>query len=59
MLIFVLIMIVIYTLVLRAKFSKENTHYMYYRDIPSNDSPAVVGKIIKGHADGNDIISTI
>ena len=59
MIIFVLIMIVIYTLILKVKLHKENTQYMYYRDIPSDDSPAVVGKIIKGHADGNDIISTI
>lgn len=59
MLIFVLIMIVIYTLILRTKFSKGKEQYIYYRDIPSSDSPAVVGKIVKGHADGNDIIATI
>ena len=31
----------------------------YYRDIPSNENPAIVGLMIKGNVDGNDIIATI
>lgn len=31
----------------------------YYRDIPSNENPALVGLMVKGNVDGNDIISTI
>ena len=28
----------------------------YYRDIPSNESPAIVGYMVKENIDGNDII---
>ena len=59
MLIFVLIAVIVYTYILRKKFLKDQKEYMYYRDIPSRDSPAFVGKIVKGHTDGNDIIATI
>lgn len=59
MLIFVLITVILYTYILRKKFFRNQNEYMYYRDIPSRDSPAFVGKIVKGHTDGNDIIATI
>lgn len=59
MLIFVLIVVIAYTLLLRKKLLNDKEQYLYYRDIPSNDSPALVGKIVKGHTDGNDIIATI
>ena len=59
MLIFVLIAVIVYTYILKKKFLKDQKEYMYYRDIPSKDSPAFVGKIVKGHTDGNDIIATI
>ena len=59
MIIFVLIVVIVYTLILRKKFLKYKTERTYYRDIPSKDSPAIVGKIVKGHIDGNDIIATI
>lgn len=40
-----------------------NTHKKekveYYRDIPSNENPAIVGMMIKGNVDGNDIVATI
>lgn len=59
MLVFILIIIIAYTFTLRKKLEKDKNQYIYYRDIPSNDSPALVGKIVKGHTDGNDIIATI
>ena len=59
MLIIILIIVILYTLILRKKLSRDKKEYIYYREIPSDDSPALVGKIIKGHTDGNDIISTI
>ena len=40
-----------------------NTHKQekinYFRDIPSNENPAIVGMMIKGNVDGNDIVATI
>lgn len=40
-----------------------NTHkqekIQYFRDIPSNENPALVGLMIKGNVDGNDVIATI
>ena len=56
---FVLIIVIVYALILRKKFLKDKTEKTYYRDIPSKDSPAIVGKTVKGHVDGNDIIATI
>lgn len=53
----ILIFLIIYSVVLKKIVSKENLQY--YRDIPSDDAPAYVGKIIKGHVNGNDIIATI
>lgn len=31
----------------------------YFRDIPSDENPALVGLMVKGNVDGNDIIATI
>ena len=31
----------------------------YYRDIPSNEAPAVIGLIVKENIDGNDIVATL
>ncbi len=31
----------------------------YYREIPSNESPAIVGYMIKGNCDGNDVVATL
>ena len=59
MIVFILIIVIVYTLILRKKFLKDKTEKIYYRDIPSKDSPAIVGKIVKGNVDGNDIIATI
>ena len=59
MLVFILIIVIAYTFILRKKLLKDKMQYIYYRDIPSSDSPAFVGKIVKGHTDGNDIIATI
>lgn len=59
MLIFVFIALIIYTIVLRQFILKKNIPFIYYREIPSNDTPAYVGKVIKQHVDGNDIVSTI
>ena len=59
MLVFILSVVIAYTFLLRKKLLNNKEQYLYYRDIPSNDSPALVGKIVKGHTDGNDIIATI
>ena len=59
MIVFILIIVIVYTLILRKKFLKDKTEKIYYRDIPSKDSLAIVGKIVKGNVDGNDIIATI
>ena len=59
MLILILVIFIVYTLLLRQKLLKNKPTYLYYREIPTNDTPAYVGKIIKGHIDGNDIIATI
>lgn len=59
MLVVILIIVITYTFILRKKLLKGKSSYIYYRDIPSSDSPALVGKIVKGHTDGNDIIATI
>ena len=53
----ILIFFIVYSVVLKKIVSKENLQY--YRDIPSDDAPAYIGKIIKGHVNGNDIIATI
>ena len=59
MLIIILIFILLYSIILNLTVFKRKVEYIYYREIPSNDTPSYVGKIIKGHVDGNDIISTI
>ena len=55
----ILIIMIVYTLILSKTLLKNKKEKNYCRDIPSNDSPALVGKIIKGHVDGNDLIATI
>ena len=57
MLTIILIFLIVYSVVLKKITSKENLQY--YRDIPRDDAPAYIGKIIKGHVNGNDIIATI
>ena len=59
MLIFILIIMIVYSFIMKKIVSKNKMQYIYYRDIPSKDSPAIVGKVVKGHTDGNDIIATI
>lgn len=54
-----LIFILIYTFILRKKIKENKIEYLYYREIPTDDTPAYVGKILKNHVDGNDIIATI
>ena len=55
----ILIIVVVSSILLKKIFLKKNLQYEYYRDIPTKDSPAYVGKVIKGYANGNDIIATI
>ena len=55
----ILIIMIVYTLIMSRTLLKNKKEKIYCREIPSNDSPAFVGKIIKGHVDGNDLISTI
>ena len=55
----VLIIIVLYSLTIRKLFLEKSESQTYIREIPTEDSPAYVGKIIKGHVDGNDIVATI
>ena len=55
----VLIIIVLYSLTIRKLFLEKSESQTYIREIPIEDSPAYVGKIIKGHVDGNDIVATI
>ena len=59
MIVIVLIVILIYSLLLSIILFKNRKEKNYYRDIPTNDPPAYVGKIVKGHIDGNDLIATI
>lgn len=59
MLILICIMIILYTIILRKVIINKETEYLFFRDIPTEDTPAYVGKIMKGHVNGNDIISTI
>ena len=59
MLIYILIIMIVYAIILRKILLKNKKQKTYYREIPSNDSSAYVGKIIKGNINGNDIISTI
>lgn len=53
----ILIVVIAYTFLLSKKLLQEKMEY--YREIPNNESPAIIGKMIKGHTDGNDIIATI
>ena len=55
-----LILLIEYIYYLFQKYSqKDNKIINYYREIPSNESPAIVGLMIKKNVDGNDIIATI
>ena len=55
----ILVVLIIYAIIFEYIFRKHKIQKLYYREIPTNDSPAYVGKIIKGHADGNDFIATL
>ncbi len=59
MLAFVSLVLILYIFILKKNIKKDKIEYDYYREIPTKDTPAYVGKIIKGHTNGNDIISTI
>ncbi|MCI8640364.1 MAG: DUF2207 domain-containing protein [Clostridia bacterium] len=59
MLALILIILLVYTLIARKTILRNKSQCTYYREIPTNDTPAYVGKIVKGNIDGNDIISTI
>ena len=59
MLTFISLVLIFYIFILKKKVEKDKLEYIYYRDIPTKDTPSYVGKIVKGHTDGNDIISTI
>ena len=55
-----LILLIEYICYLFQKYSqKDNKTINYYREIPSNESPAIVGLMIKKNVDGNDIIATL
>ena len=55
----ILIIFIIYSLILNIQRKKNEIKYIYIRELPTNDAPAFVGKIIKGHTNGNDIIATL
>lgn len=38
---------------------KKEDKITYYRDIPSNESPAIIGLMVKENIDGNDIVATL
>ena len=59
MLILIFISLILYALILKHLVLKKVTPYIYYRELPSNDTPAYVGKVVKQHVDGNDIVATI
>ena len=59
MLIFITISLLICVFILNRMLKDNKAEYIYYREIPTLDSPAYVGKVVKGQTDGNDIISTI
>lgn len=62
-----MILIIIFSLILIIEFlyyafyinSNQKNSIEYYRDIPSNENPALVGLMVKGNVDGNDIVATI
>ena len=59
MLILIIIVLLAYIFTLKIILEKNRKNNIYYRKIPTKDSPAYVGKVLKAHVDGNDIISTI
>ncbi len=62
-----MILIIVFSLILIIEFiyyviyvnSNQKKSIEYYRDIPSNENPALVGLMVKGNVDGNDIVATI
>ena len=54
-----LVLIILYSFIIKKNINKNNSKVEYYREIPTSDNPAYVGKIIKGNLDGNDIVATI
>lgn len=62
-----MILIILFSLILIIEFiyyvfyinSNQKNSIEYYRDIPSNENPALVGLMVKGNVDGNDIVATI
>lgn len=57
LLIIILLLESIYYIYFISKNKQEKVEY--FRDIPSNENPAIVGLMVKGNVDGNDIIATI
>lgn len=39
--------------------SRKQNKIEYFRDIPSNENPALVGMMVKGNVDGNDLMATV
>ena len=37
----------------------SKTKLDYYREIPSDESPAIVGYMVKNNCDGNDVVATL
>ena len=40
-------------------YNHKQENIEYFRNIPSNENPAIVGLMVKGNIDGNDIVATI
>ena len=57
LIVIILLLEIIYYLYLINDHKEEKIEY--FRDIPSDEKPAMVGLMVKGNVDGNDIISTI
>lgn len=55
----IIILLLLYIFSLKRILNKKRKEYIYFREAPTRDSPAYVGKVLKGYVDGNDIISTI
>lgn len=55
----IIILIIQFCYYIRLLYSSEDSKIEYYREIPSNENPAVVGMMVKNNVDGNDIMATI
>ena len=55
----VICVIFIINLFIYISVNQKEDKIEYYRDIPSNESPAIIGLIIKENVDGNDIVATL